>query len=475
MKTLFLRKNVKHALFVLNFFIFLIFSTNLYAQNTIKGTVKDAKGESLIGINVVVKGQNYGVITNVNGEFELNVANSNAILEFSYIGYKTVDVPLNGKTLLNVVMYEDTKLLDEVVVVGYGTQRKESVTGAVSTLSDKELIKAPVVGITNVLGSRISGVTMLQQSGQPGQDAASLLVRGEHATYIVDGVMRNINEIDPNEIESISILKDATSASVYGLNATSVVIITTKRGKSGKLGISYTGSYGTSQNANQIKWLDGPSYAYWYNKARELDGDTPVFTSEQVEKMKSGVDGWGNTNWYDKVFGIGTTERNNVSATGGTEKISFFSSIGTFKQKGNVDKFNYERYSFRTNVDAKITNNLSLKVNLAGRLSKHDRPGYSANPNDWHNIPQQAVRALPFLPEKIVTEQGKEYYVTTPTASSPVSPIASIYESGYNKPRNTSFQTNFSLKYDAPWLKGLSLKFMGSYDLPLFQLLLQRK
>ncbi len=125
-----------------------------------------------------------------------------------------------------------------------------------------------------MLGARVAGVTMLQQSGQPGQDAASLLVRGgEGATYIVDGVIRSINEIDPNEIESISILKDATSASVYGLNATSVVIVTTKRGKEGKLGIGYNGSYGVSQNANQIKWLDGPGYAYWYNMAREMDGD----------------------------------------------------------------------------------------------------------------------------------------------------------------------------------------------------------
>lgn len=464
MKTLFFGRNTKQTLFVLSLFMFLICTVNTYAQSNVRGSVKDSKGESLIGVNVTVKGTGQGAITDGNGEFNISVANRNAVLEFSYVGFKPQEIALQGKTMLTVTMIEDSELLDEVVVVGYGIQKKTSITGAVSTLSDTELIKAPVVGVTNVLGARVAGVTMLQQSGQPGQDAAKLLVRGEGATYIVDGVKRSINEIDPNEIESISILKDATSASVYGLNATSVVIVTTKRGKTGQLGISYSGSYGISQNASQIKWLDGPGYAYWYNKARELDGDEAVFTSAQVEKMKAGIDGWGNTNWYDKVFGIGSTMNHNISATGGTEKVRFFSSIGAFQQKGNVDNFDYSRYSFRANIDAKLTDNLSMVMDVAGRLDEHNRPGYSANPNDWHNIPQQAVRALPFLPEKFIAEDGKEYYTTTPTASSPVSPLAAIYESGYSRPRNTTIQTNFSLKYDIPWIEGLSLKFMGAYD-----------
>lgn len=449
-------------------FLFLslfFFSTFIsYAQVNVRGKVVDLNGETLIGVNVIVKDSRLGTVTDINGEFSLSVPSLNNTLVFSYVGFKEQEIPLQGRNFVNVTLEQDTELLDEVIVVGYGTQRRTSVTGAVSTLSDTELIKAPVVGVTNVLGARVAGVTMLQQSGQPGQDAASLLVRGEGATYIVDGVIRSINEIDPNEIESISILKDATSASVYGLNATSVVIVTTKRGKEGKLGIGYNGSYGISQNANQIKWLDGPGYAYWYNMARELDGDEPVFTSAQVEKMKSGTDGWGNTNWYDEVFGVGSTSNHNVSATGGTEKVKFFSSISAFQQKGNVDNFDYSRYNLRVNVDANITDNITLMMNVAGRLDEHSRPSYSANPNDWHNIPQQAVRALPYLPMKITAEDGKEYYTSTRTASSPVSPLAAIYESGYSKPKNTTIQTNFALNYDAPWMEGLSLKFMGAYD-----------
>ncbi len=446
------------------FLAFLLSSIILSAQVNVRGKVVDTTGESLIGVNVVIKDSRQGTVTDIDGNFSLEVPSLNNTLVFSYVGYAELEVPLNGRNWVEVTMSQDTELLDEIVVVGYGTQRRASVTGAVSTLSNTEIIRAPVVGVTNVLGARVAGVTMLQQSGQPGQDAASLLVRGEGATYIVDGIQRSINEIDPNDIESISILKDATSASVYGLNATSVIIVTTKRGKDGRLGISYNGSYGISRNANQLEWLDGPGYAYWYNMARELDGDEPVFTSEQVEKMRLGIDGWGNTNWYKEVFGVGSTMNHSVNATGGSEKVQFFSSVGAFQQKGNVEKFNYTRYNVRANIDAELTDNLTMVMDIAGRLDEHDRPFFSANPDDWHNIPQQAVRALPYVPMKMTDSNGREYYTGTYTASSPVSPISAINESGYNRTRNTTIQSNFSLNYTAPWLEGLSFKFMGAYD-----------
>lgn len=444
---------------------FIFFSVSAYAQTTaIQGKVKDAKGENLIGVSIKVKGTSSGVMTDVNGNFKLNVPKSNATLEFSYIGFLNQEIDLKGKTVLNVILQEDMKLLDEVVVVGYGVQKRTSVTGSVSTMSDKELLKAPAIGITNVVGARVAGVSMLQSSGQPGSDAASLLVRGQSAAYIVDGVQRSFNEIDPNEIESVSVLKDATSAAIYGLDASAVVIVTTKKGKAEKLKINYSGTYGISKDANQLEWLDGPGYAYWYNKAREMDGDQDVFTAQQVQKMKDGVDGWGNTNWYKDVFGTGTNTHHNISATGGNEKAHFFSSFGTLNEKGNVDKFNYDRYNLRTNIDAKISNSITFEVGISGRIEERTRPLYSANPDDWNNIPQQAVRALPYVP-KTMTYQGNEYNVSTFTNSSPVSPFGAINESGYYNTNNTYIQSNASLKYDAPWLKGLSFKFMGAYDL----------
>jgi len=446
------------------FTFFLFCSTSLYAQVDVKGKILDEKGESLIGVSVKVKGTTFGTTTNGNGEFSLRTPKSNSILEISYLGYQTQEVNVQGKNFIQITLQEETKSLDEVVVVAYGSQKKTSVTGAISTVSQRELLKAPTMSISNLVGARVAGVSMLQQSGQPGSDAASLLVRGQGAIYVVDGVVRDFNEIDPNEIESVSILKDATSAALYGLNASAVVLVTTKRGRADKLEISYTGSYGISQNANQLQWLDGPGYAYWYNKARELDGDATVFTNDQVQKMIDGKDGWGNTDWYKKVFGMGTNQHHNVSATGGNEKVRFFGSIGAFDQKGNVANYNYNRYNFRSNVDSKISKNFSLELGVSGRLEKRDNPRYSANPNDWHNIPQQAVRALPYVAEKM-TIDGKEYYTSTNTASSPVAPLAAINESGYARSNNTYIQTNFALKYDAPWLEGLSFKFMGAYDI----------
>ncbi len=434
------------------------------AQVNIRGKVIDSNDEPLIGVTVMVKGTNTGTITDTNGNFSISVPDQKSILVFSFVGYKKQEIPVGTNKQLTIQMLEETELLEEVVVVGYGTQKRASVTGAISTMSDRELLKAPAMGITNVVGARVAGVSMLQTSGQPGSDAASLLVRGQSATYIVDGIQRSFNEIDPNEIESVSVLKDATSAAVYGLDASAVIIVTTKRGKAEKLRISYMGTYGISQNTLQMKWLDGPGYAYWYNECRKLDDDEPVFTETQIQKMKDGVDGWGNTNWFNEVFGTGTNTHHNISVTGGNEKVHFFTSIGTLNEKGNVDKFNYDRYNLRTNIDAKISNSISMEVGISGRFEERNRPSYSANPDDWHNISEQVVRSQPFIPIAI-TYQGKEYYTSPPTDSNPVSPIASIYESGYYKINDTYIQSNFSLKYDAPWLKGLSFKFMGAYDL----------
>ncbi len=434
-------------------------------QTHIMGKITNLEGDPVSGASIIVKGTTIGTTSNEQGVFTIQ-GRIGEVLQVTSVNYAPAEVTVGGPNVA-VTLAPGGRSMAEVVVVGYGTQKKGNITGAISSITDKEILKAPPVGITNVLGSRVAGVAMLQQSGQPGSDAASLLIRGESATYIVDGVVRSINEIDPNEIESISVLKDASSASVYGLNATSVVIVTTKKGLGQKLNISYNGSYGTSQNANQLKWLDGPGYAYYYNQARILDGDQPLFNSDMVQKMKDGVDGWGNTNWYQKVFGTGNTSHHNVTTAGGNEKIKFFTSIGAFTQNGNVAKFNYDRYNLRANIDANISKSFKMTLGISGRVENRDNPRYSANPDDWHNIPQQVVRALPYFPDRI-TIDGVGYFTSTPTASSPVSPLAAIYESGYARSNNNFVQSNFTLEYDAPWLEGLSFKFMGAYD-KLFQ------
>lgn len=437
----------------------LLYSQESLSQTKVSGTVIDSKGEALIGVSVQVKGSTTGTITNMDGTYSLNVNNLQSTLVFSYMGFVAQEIPLNGKHTVNVTLIESDKSLSEIVVVGYGTQKKVSVSAAVSQIDGQELLKAPAANITNLLGGRLPGVVALQQSGQPGSDGASLLVRGSGAKYIVDGIARDFSEIDPNDIASVSVLKDASSAAVYGLDASSVIIVTTKRGQESASRITFTGSYGVSTNTEMLDMLDGPQYAYWYNKAREMDGDVPIFSSTHVQKMLAGEDGWGNTNWYKRTFGTGNNSTINVNATGGTDKIKYYASLGNFNQTGNVEGFDYNRLNLRSNIDAEIAKNLSLTFDVSGRVEKRDRPYYSAAPGDWNNIPQQAIRALPFVPE---TRDGLP--VSTRTASSYVNPLAASSNTGYYTARTNIIQTNLALKYDMPFVKGLSAKFAIAYD-----------
>lgn len=437
----------------------LLYSQNSFSQNTVTGIVKDSRGDALIGVSVIVKGTQTGTVTDIDGKYSLNLTQSNPTLIFSYLGFTTEEISLNGRKTLDVVLKEKEDVLDEVIVVGYGTQKRVSVSAAVSQVDGKELLKAPTTNISSLLGGRLPGVVSLQQSGEPGNDKSSLLVRGSAPKYIVDGIERDINEIDPNDIESVSTLKDAASAAIYGLNSSAVIIVTTKRGKEGASRITFSGTYGISTNAKMLEMLDGPSYAYWYNKALEMDGNSPIFTSEHIEKMRNNQDGWGNTNWYKKTFGTGYTSNVNMNASGGSDKLKYFASVGYFNQEGNVKGFDYNRINLRSNIDATIAKNLTLSVDIAGRIEQRDNPYYSANPANWNNIPQQAMRALPFVPE---TYDGLP--VSTRTASTYVSPLAASSETGYYKSRANVLQTNIALNYKMPFLEGLSARFVVSYD-----------
>jgi TonB-linked SusC/RagA family outer membrane protein len=355
--------------------------------------------------------------------------------------------------------------LSEVIVVGYGTQKKVSITGAVSQIQGDELLKAPVTNVTNLLGGRVAGVISLQQSGQPGSDGAKLLVRGSTAKYVVDGIEREFEEIDPNDIATISVLKDASSAAVYGLDAGAVIIVTTKRGQVAPSKINFTASYGMSTNAEMLQLLDGPQFAYWFNKALVMDGNTPIFSEEHVRKMLAGEDGWSNTNWYKETFGVGTNAQYNINASGGTENIKYFASLGYFDQTGNVKNFNYERINLRSNVDAKIAKHLTLTFDVSGRIENRERSTYGAvstgEAPSGNNVAQQAARALPFLPT-----EWNGLPVATPTGSSSInSPLASASTAaGYQTEKSNILQTNLALNYELPWLKGLSARFAVSYD-----------
>lgn len=460
---------MKSKIFAIAATILVTLALNANAQGLVRGTVRDSSGEPLPGASVVIANSQVGVLTDIDGKYTISCS-SKDVLEFSFLGFQTKKEQVGSRTVIDVILEDDTSALEEAIVVGYGTQSKQNLTNAVSSVKGAELLKAPAVGVSTMVGTRVAGVVALQQSGQPGADAASLLVRGQSAVYIVDGVKRDMNEIDPNEVESVSVLKDATSAAMYGLDATSVILVTTKRGDAQRTRISYNGEYGISRNTNMLELLNGPDFAWWYNKTLELDAEAagkefvPVFTAQNVQDMLDGKNGWGNTNWYEKTFGTGTTQHHSINASGGNDRSKFFASLGYFDQNGNVQNFNYKRYNIRSNVDTKINDFLSFEMNLAGRLEIRDQPKYSANPDDWHNIPQQAVRALPYVPETYEID-GVSYPVSTQDNSSWENPLASSTLSGNYNARSTYLQTNVALRYDVPFIKGLWFRAMGAYDM----------
>lgn len=443
------------------------------AQVTVTGTVVDANSDPLYGVSVIVKGSKTGAATNMDGEYSLQ-AKKNDVIIFRYIGMTPVEVKVGDKTVIDVTMQEEVGNLDEVVVVGYGTAKRGAVTSAVSTVSSAELLKAPTMSMSNVVGSRVSGIAAVQLSGQPGKDQANLTLRGQSGIiYVIDGVRRDasdFNNIDPNEVENVSVLKDASAVAVYGLDANGVIIVTTKQGSAEKTQISYTGTVGWSNNAMQQKWLDGPSYAYWFNRAYAMDMDLPwnencypVFTQQHVADMRAGVNGWGNTNWYDEAWGTGFRTSHNVTASGGTERYKFFASLGYLKEDGNLDGYGFERFNLRSNLDAKITNNLTFKLGISGRLQNSNEPYLTADPDGYLNIPEQIIRSLPFLP-RTMEKDGTVYNVGSQGNSMIAAPFASTEESGYRRANTAYVATNFTLRYDAPFLKGLYAQFTGAYD-----------
>lgn len=437
-------------------------------ERKLTGQVTDKSGNPLVGAVVFIKDNpSASSVTDIDGCYSV-AAKKNDVVEVSMMGYAGYEFIVKDQVEVNVVLNDDTMFLDEVVVVGYGAQKRSSLTGAISTVSKDEILRAPTMSVSNMVGSRVAGIAAVQSSGQPGSDNALLTIRGQGGIiYVIDGIRReaaDFNGLDPNEIESVSVLKDASAVAVYGLDACGAFVVTTKKGSAQKVKINYSGTVGISQNAEKQQWLDAPSYAYWYNKARVLQGDKEVFTAEQVRKMKAGEDGWGNTNWYDIIFGTGFRHSHNVSASGGTEKVHVFTSLGYLDEQGNVKNYDYDRINIRTNVDAKIGEGWTLDVGLAGRIEDRNRPFFSADPSSFLNIAQQTSFALPYVPLYVEDEDGKSYPVAVPTNGSPVTPMASRDQSGYYRSETTYVQTNFALQYDAPWLKGLNIKFQGGYD-----------
>lgn len=474
------------------FFGVIAFSTTI-AQTTVSGTVSDASGAPLPGVSVVVEGTTTGVSTDFDGLYSIEAESADAVLVFSYIGFLTQKIPVGGNTTIDVTMKEDVQNLEEVVVVGYGTQKRATVSGAVASVKGEELTKSPTVNLTNSLSGRVPGLFVSQASAEPGYDNATIRIRGTNtynnsgALVVVDGIPDRdggLARINPADIESISVLKDA-SAAIYGARAANgVILVTTKRGKTGKPKITISSMQGWAAPTVIPEMADSPQYAELRNElevynlpVEEWQGATDgfnstgtytrpdgsqrdaIYTPADIELFRNGQDPWGHpdTDWFGETFKRGSSqEKHTMQLSGGNENINYFTSLGYLKQDAyyKSSATGYEQYDLRINLDAKISEGIQFKIGVLGREEKRFFPTESAG-----SIFRMLTRGRPTEPAYWPNgfpgpdiENGQNPVVITTNAT------------GYDRDTRDFFQSNATLDIKIPWVEGLKLQTTAAID-----------
>lgn len=427
------------------------------AAKICQGTVVDESGEPIIGASVVLKGTTQGSITDIDGHFELNQAKKGSTIVVSFIGYTTQEVIYTGEAIA-ITLLEESKQMDDVVVVAYGTQKKSSVTGAIVSTKGADLTKVPTSNITNSLAGRMPGLVSYNRSGEPGYDDATLLIRGASTTgdasplVVVDGVADragSLGRIDPNDIESISILKDG-SAAIYGSRAANgVILVTTKRGRKDRIQVNYTGNVGVSTPTILPEMCSSAEYAELLN---ELNPGS--YSAEQIQKFRDGSDplAYPNTDAMGDMLRPAVQTQHNVSASGGNDRISFYASLG-YKFQDNYYKnsaSDYNQYNLRTNVDFKVNRDLSFGLNVSYRQEHRNSPVYGSE-DIWRYL-------LKFNPMVNIYFPGTDFG-TTSSKQDNFAPATGMDDTmGIRKNQQTYMSTDLTMHLDMPWItKGLSV------------------
>ena len=433
----------------------------------ITGTVTDADGEPLPGASVMVKGTAQGTTADVNGTYSLTVADGNAVLSVSYVGYVSQEIAVGNRRTINVTLSEDTRVMEEVVVVGYGTQRRGNVTGSIATVNSAELTKAPITSTTNALAGRLPGLISQQSSGLPGSDAASLNIRGlGRALVIVDGIETSFNNIDANQIETISILKDG-SASIYGARASNgVILVTTKRGNTGKPTIALNVTGGLQGVTMVPKPVNAGQYVELLSEAhlnRGLPAIEAPYTPEEIRKYYEGTDPtYPNTDWYNVLMrNWAPQQQYNLSLRGGNEAVRYYGFIG-YVDQGTMYKKNgggYKRYNFQSNVDARITKNLSMELTVSGIYDKNERTRKSLS--NGGSFWQDYWNTLPIYPASFPDPTKVPYAFGAGSGGAHVTTNRDI--SGYDDTDNYYFKGTMAFNYKFDFIEGLSAKMFVHY------------
>ena len=428
-------------------------------QQTVKGIIKGPDGLPVIAANISQKGTNNATITDLNGNFTLNVTGRQPVLVISYIGYVTTEVNVSGRAFVEVVLQEDVAALDEVVVVGYGTMRKKDVTGAVSSVRSGEITKNATSNVMQAIAGKMSGVQVVQNSGTPGGDV-SILIRGvgtindASPLYVIDGVpvSGGMWYLNPNDVESIDVLKDASATAIYGSRgANGVVMVTTKQAQEGHTEINFDYSYGIQHSAKTYKMLDASQYAALHNEMRTNAGPeyslNPAFADP--ESLGAGTD------WMDAIFRTAPMQKVNLSMLGGNQKISHATSLGYYTQDGIMKNSSYNRLSLQSNISSKLASNITVRANV--NLSAENRRTQPVS-----TVIQNAMRILPSIP---IYDDNGEYAGPTGNAEwngNALNPVAIINEQNYRM-KGFRMLSNISLEWEI--IKGLKFKTTGGAEL----------
>ena len=455
----------------------------------IRGKVTDeALKEAIPGANVTIKGIKTGAITDFDGNYSITVPNKKAVLVFSFMGYATQEIVVGERKVINVQLKDDSQSLDEVVVIAYGTQKKGLVTSAMSSISNEQLLKSPVASVTNSLAGALPGVATVQTTGQPGKDDAEIYIRGAGSLdnslskplILVDGVEREFSQIDPNEIENISILKDASATAVFGVRgANGVILVTTQRGKAGKAKISVSTSLGLQQPISLVEQTNSYEFAKFWNTKQELDGYTDpkkFFTPGQIEAYRTGSDPimYPSVNWGDYLFkNVFLQSKNNVNISGGSENVKYFISVSYLYQNGLLkdmpgqaynNNYRYDRYNYRANIDAKLTSTTTMKLGLGGYLGKTREPRSIENVSNGWVIAQ--IWSLPFAGPGFV--DGVRTLVPkglTPLTETMRDGLFVFYGQGYMQNYKTTLNMDVDITQKLDFVTpGLSVSLKGAYD-----------
>ncbi|HEY9258307.1 SusC/RagA family TonB-linked outer membrane protein, partial [Chitinophaga sp.] len=437
-------------------------------EHVIAGVVRDEEGKPLAGVSVGLLHSGNGTLTDENGRYSLRLKDGNGTLVFSFIGYQKKEEVIRGRTTINVVLGTSISALNNVVVIGYGTKKQVNVTGSVSSVKGSELKQSPSPNLSNSLAGRITGIIANNRSGEPGNDYSSILIRGKGTLndnsplIVIDGVANRgaFERLNSDDIESITVLKDAAAA-IYGAQAANgVILVTTKRGKPGKPVISYNGSYGLSQPTYITQLLNAGQYATYMNEKYARSNKPLLFTDEDIRKYTDGSDPLGhpNTDWYHAVIkDYSPQNRHALSVNGGSDRVDYFISGEYLYQDGiyHNSATNFHQYNLRSNVGASITKNLKVAVDVSGRVEDRHYSNYNSG-----TIFGETLSAYPTLPD---------YYpngLPGPGLAGGRNPVLMASgATGYNKVKDYFLQSNFSFDLKLPSITpGLSLSGLAAFD-----------